>query len=227
MSLETSRLPLTQNIISGSLQHSTLKDSTEAMLRRALLDGEMKPGEIYSANAIATQLGLSNSPVREAMMSLVNRGLLELVRNRGFRVVELDDKDKREVYDLRLLVEVEAVRRISSRGLSENQIAELRALCQKTIDLTNGSLSEYLEADQEFHLKLVELLGNRRWLEIVEQLRDQSRVNGSYEHLEGDGKLLASAQEHEQITNAVIGGEPELAAALMIQHLEYARPETR
>lgn len=227
MSLEAPRLPLTQNIISGSLQHSTLKDSTEAMLRRALLDGEMKPGGIYSANAIAAQLGLSNSPVREAMMSLVNRGLLELVRNRGFRVVELDDKDKREVYDLRLLVEVEAVRRISSRGIDKQQAAELRALALKTIDLTKASLSEYLEADQEFHLKLVEILGNRRWLEIVEQLRDQSRVNGSYEHLKGDGKLLASAKEHEQITNAVIDGEPDLAAALMIQHLEYARPETR
>lgn len=225
MSLDASRLPFASDMVSQALRHSTLKDSTESMLRHALLSGDMKPGEIYSANAIATQLGLSNSPVREAMMSLVNRGLLELVRNRGFRVVELSDADKREVYDLRLLVEVEAVRRIAARRVTEGEAMELRKLTQKTVDLTQGDLADYLEADQEFHLKLVELLGNQRWLEIVERLRDQSRVNGSYEHLKGDGQLLASAQEHERITEAVISGEPDLAAALMIQHLEYARPD--
>ena len=49
------------------------------------MSGDMQPGKIYSANALATQLGVSNSPVREAMMALSEKGLLEVVRNRGFR----------------------------------------------------------------------------------------------------------------------------------------------
>jgi DNA-binding GntR family transcriptional regulator len=100
----------------SALQHLTLKDSAEEIVRRALLSGSMKPGQIYSANSLSAQLGVSNSPTREAMLALAGKGLLEVVRNRGFRVVEMSDRDKQEVYDLRLLIEVEAVRRVTAAG---------------------------------------------------------------------------------------------------------------
>ena len=213
---------------SGALSHpATLKDSTESLIRRALISGEMQPGEIYSANKLASQLGISNSPVREAMMSLVHSGLLELVRNRGFRVVELTENDKREVYELRLHVEVDAIRRVAARGITTEQADHILHMSQRTVDLVNTSLVDYLEADQQFHLALVGLLGNDRWLEIVKNLRDQSRVNGYYTFLEHNDHLISSAEEHQQITQAIINGEPELAAALMVKHLEYARPKKR
>ncbi|MEX5293670.1 GntR family transcriptional regulator [Kocuria sp. CPCC 205268] len=206
------------------LSRSTLKDSTEALIRRALLSGAMKPGEIYSANALAARLGVSNSPAREAMMSLANKGLLELVRNRGFRVVELTDQDKQEVYDLRLLVEVEAVRRVAATGVPAEQAALLRTLTEQTVEAAGaGGVLEYLEADQRFHIALVGMLGNTRWTAIVENLRDQSRINGSY-HLQERGLVRSSAAEHRGITEAVVAGDPELAAQRMIRHLDYARP---
>ncbi len=206
------------------LPRSTLKDSTEALIRRALLSGAMKPGEIYSANALAARLGVSNSPAREAMMSLANKGLLELVRNRGFRVVELTDQDKQEVYDLRLLVEVEAVRRVAATGVPAEQAALLRTLTEQTVEAAGaGGVLEYLEADQRFHIALVGMLGNTRWTAIVENLRDQSRINGSY-HLQERGLVRSSAAEHRGITEAVVAGDPELAAQRMIRHLDYARP---
>lgn len=185
----------------------------------------MRPGVIYSANSMATELNVSNSPVREAMMSLTNSGLLELVRNRGFRVVEFTESDKREVYELRLHVEVEAIRRVAARGITEDQANHLSALSQQTVDLVGEPLVDYLEADQRYHLALVKLLNNKRWLDFVENLRDQSRVNGYYKFLEDNDHLVNSAQEHQRITQAVIRGEAELAAALMVQHLEYARPK--
>ena len=73
----------------------TLKDEATSIVRHALMSGDMQPGKIYSANALATQLGVSNSPVREAMMALSEKGLLEVVRNRGFRVVEMTAKDQK------------------------------------------------------------------------------------------------------------------------------------
>lgn len=213
---------------SGALSHpATLKDSTEELIRRALISGEMYPGEIYSANKLASQLQISNSPVREAMMSLVNSGLLELVRNRGFRVVELTEQDKREVYELRLHVEVDAIRRVAERGITAEQAEHISHMSQRTVDLVDASLVDYLEADQEYHLTLVGLLGNNRWQEIVKNLRDQSRVNGYYTFLEHNDHIASSAEEHQQITQAIINSEPELAAALMVKHLEYARPKQR
>ncbi|MDN6358770.1 GntR family transcriptional regulator [Yaniella sp.] len=220
--------PWVPQLPSGTLSHpATLKDSTEALIRRALVSGEMRPGELYSANKLASQLEVSNSPVREAMMSLVNSGLLELVRNRGFRVVELTEEDKREVYELRLHIEVDALRRIANRGITPEQAEYISTMSQNTVDLIDAPLVDYLEADQQYHLALVGLLGNKRWKKIVENLRDLSRVNGYYTFLEDSDHIAHSADEHQQITQAIINGEPELAAALMVKHLEYARPKQR
>lgn len=218
-------MPWLSTIPANVLNHSTLKESIELILRRALVSGEMRPGEIYSANKMATQLRVSNSPVREAMMSLANSGLLELVRNRGFRVVEMTEDDKREVYELRMQIEVEAIRRVTERGITEEQAKHISELSQQTVDLVDQPVVDYLEADQRYHLALVGLLNNKRWLKFVENLRDQSRVNGYYRFLEDNDHLVNSAQEHQRITQAVIRGESELAAALMVQHLEYARPK--
>lgn len=218
-------MPWLSTIPANALNHSTLKESIEVILRRALVSGEMRPGEIYSANKMATQLRVSNSPVREAMMSLANSGLLELVRNRGFRVVEMTEDDKREVYELRMQIEVEAIRRVTERGITEEQAKHISELSQQTVDLVDQPVVDYLEADQRYHLALVGLLNNKRWLKFVENLRDQSRVNGYYRFLEDNDHLVNSAQEHQRITQAVIRGESELAAALMVQHLEYARPK--
>lgn len=214
----------TPGLDSQALSRQTLKDSTETMIRRALLNGAMKPGEIYSANALASQLGISNSPAREAMMSLVNKGLLELVRNRGFRVVELSQKDKQEVYELRRLMEVEAVRRAAERTVDDATAAELRALAQKTVELSaQGDIAAYLEADQTFHSALVGRLGNSRWSEIVDNLRDQSRVNGAYSYLQDGGLMPNTAHEHLEIVEAVLAGDGDRASELMIEHLDYAR----
>lgn len=207
------------------LTPATLKESTEQMIRRALLNGDMRAGEIYSANALARQLGISNSPAREAMMTLVNKGLLELVRNRGFRVVELSDTDKREIYELRLQIEVEAVRRVAAAGVSTSETEFLRAAAQRTVNLAQrDDMGDYLEADQSFHAGLVGMNGNRRWTDIVENLRDLSRVNGFYRFLATDHYLAESADEHLRIAAAVIAGDAERAAELMVHHLEYARP---
>ncbi|GAB3700821.1 GntR family transcriptional regulator [Corynebacterium nasicanis] len=210
------------------LSKRTLKDSAEALIRRALLDGVMKPGEVYSANSLARTLEISNSPVREAMMTLAERGLLELVRNRGFRVVEMTLEDRLEVYELRRLIEVEAVRRVAGLRLSESVATELRRLADMTIvafgEGGEGLISEYLEADHQFHMYIVDLLGNRRWSDMVERLRDQSRINGFYMHLREAGMVKRTAEEHLALADAIISRDVQRAAEVMDRHLEYARP---
>ena len=67
----------------SQLQQVSLRDQALAVIRRGMITGEIVPGEIYSANSLAVKLGVSNSPVRDAMLSLVNQGLMETVRNRG------------------------------------------------------------------------------------------------------------------------------------------------
>ena len=212
----------------AKLSQSTLKQSTQALIRQLLFSGVMIPGEIYSANSLATHLGISNSPAREAMMALAANGLLEPVRNRGFRVVELSEHDRFEVYEMRVLIEVEAVRQAAARDIGVEVIEKIVDLAQKSVEKLPASNREpalpYLNADHDFHMALVDAVGNSRWSKIVSNLRDESRVNGAYCHLEDNQGLQHSAQEHIGIAQAIRERDPEKAAALMLKHLEYARP---
>lgn len=213
------------------LDKRTLKDSTENLIRELLLKGAMKPGEIYSANALAKELNVSNSPVREAMMALAGRGLLETVRNRGFRVVELSDSDVQEIYSLRKLIEVEAVRNVAAMKLSPEQQEQLLALARATDErggaATPDAMYEYLEADHSFHIYLVSLLGNGRWTQMVSELRDQSRINGYYLHLMEYDRIARTASEHLNLADAIVSRDVQGAVEAMIRHLEYAKgPQT-
>lgn len=208
------------------IDRSTLKDSVQAMLRELLLKGTFSPGDILSANALAKQLRLSNSPVREAMLALVERGLLEVERGRGFRLVELSEHDIQEVYEMRRLVEVEAVRKAAQMHLDDSQKDALWGLARRTDELGNVSsdeqLFQYLEADQRFHMYIASLSGNSRLEAAVDKFRDQSRVNGYYLHLSRCA-LRGTADEHLRIADAIVSRDVQRAVELMIDHLEYAR----
>lgn len=202
----------------------TLKDEAIEVVRKALMSGDMKPGLIYSANSLAPQLGVSNSPVREAMMELASKGLLEVVKNRGFRVVEMTDTDRQEIYDLRMLIEVPAVLQVAARGLNDEQKAELERLADETLAQARpDNMLAYLETDQAFHMRIIGLLNNARLNAIVENLRDQSRIRGSY-HLQERGLLRQSAEEHLPIVRALIAGDLKILERLLVEHLDYARP---
>lgn len=213
----------------SALSQSTLKQSTQNLIRQLLFSGIMVPGEIYSANSLASHLGISNSPAREAMMALAAIGLLEPVRNRGFRVVELSEHDRYEVYEMRVLIEVEAARQAAARDIGHEQIEKIVQLAHRSIEALPSTREDpalpYLNADHDFHMAVVDSIGNSRWSKTISNLRDESRVNGAYRHLEDNQGLQHSAQEHIDIAKAVQERDPEKAAALMLKHLEYARPK--
>ncbi|MEU9454874.1 GntR family transcriptional regulator [Streptomyces sp. NPDC048277] len=193
------------------------------ILRQRLVSGDLKPGEIYSAQALAAELGVSGSPVREAMLTLVNQGLMEPVRNRGFLVVSLSEKDRQDILELRVMLEVPAMVRLAGRA----EVAAARAEYQAVADLIvsaaeTGDVVEYLEQDRVFHLGLIGMLGNPRLTQAVENLRDQTRLFGLQSLIES-GTLTASALEHAEILAAMVSGDQAATEALMSRHLEHVR----
>src|SRR5260221_9167673 len=87
----------------------SLREQALSAIRSGIVLGEIKPGVVYSAPSIAAQLGVSSTPVREAMTELVTEGLATPVRNKGFRIVELTDHDLDEIFQLRVLLEAPTV----------------------------------------------------------------------------------------------------------------------
>jgi DNA-binding GntR family transcriptional regulator len=202
------------------MQVESIRAQTLAMIRQSLVSGEYKAGDLISAAAMASRLNVSNSPVREAMLELVSEGILEVERNRGFRVIPLSEHDLDEVYEVRLWLESQAMRELAARKID---VESSRPLAQRTVEAARKQdLSEFLRADREFHLSLLERLGNTRLSKIVENLRDQTRLYG-IQALADAGKLEASGVEHLEIIDAVLRCDPAAAEAAMTRHLAHIR----
>lgn len=202
--------------------HEHLRDRVAHALRAALIAGELRPGLVYSAPALAAEFGVSATPVREAMLDLTREGLVETVRNKGFRVTELTEQDLDEFTDLRAMIEVPTVGRIARQARAE----QLEALRPNALEIVEAARQHdilgYLEADHRFHLALLGLAGNRRLVEEVGNLRKRSRLFG-LEHLAETGQLTASAEEHVELLDLVVAGDAEGAEACMFAHLSHIR----
>lgn len=202
------------------MRRLSLRDQALSALRKGLVTGELAAGEVYSAASLAADFGVSTSPVREAMLALVDEGLLEALPNRGFRVVSFTEQDLAEIFELRMMLEVSGVGRAAVRGLGDRaeQLGQLVDAIERTA--REGDLAGNLQADRDFHIILLEASGNRRLVDSVACLRDQTRLN-NLRTLTTDGQLNDSAAEHRPLLEAVRRGDRALAEELMRRHLSH------
>ena len=204
------------------LRATSLRDQAHEVIRASIVGGDLEPGEIVSAATLAERLGVSATPVREAMLDLAHAGLVEPVRNRGYRVLAPDDRDLDEISELRLMLEAPAVRR-TTKLASAAQLDDLeREVDAIEASAERGDLTAFLSADRRFHLGLLELAGNTRLVRLVGQLRDQTRLFGLGRMAES-GRLASSAREHRDILDAIRARDADRAEELMRAHLEHTR----
>ncbi|MFF3456746.1 GntR family transcriptional regulator [Streptomyces sp. NPDC002730] len=199
-----------------------LRDQVAHALRAALISGELRPGEVYSAPGLAEDFGVSATPVREAMLDLAREGLVEPVRNKGFRVTEVNERDLDQYTEIRTLIEVPMVGRIT-RSASREDLEALRPVADEIVRAAREhDLIGYLEADRQFHLSLLGLAGNERLVETVGDLRKRSRLYGLTALDERD-QLLPSAEEHLELLDLMLAGDAKAAEACMTRHLGHVR----
>ncbi|GHD87210.1 GntR family transcriptional regulator [Streptomyces naganishii] len=199
-----------------------LRDQVANALRAALIAGELRPGVVYSAPSLAAELGVSATPVREAMLDLAREGLVEAVRNKGFRITEMTDRDLDEFTEIRTLIEVPTVGRVA-RSARPEQLEALRPLARQIVTAAERhDVLAYLEADHQFHLELLSLAGNQHLVEVVADLRKRSRLYG-LANLDESGRLVASAQEHIELLDLIVAGKAREAEKCMRSHLAHVR----
>jgi DNA-binding GntR family transcriptional regulator len=200
----------------------SLRAQVARRIRAAIVTGEIESGRVYSARAYAEMLGVSPTPVREALVDLATDGLVVSVRNRGFLVPEPTDKDLDEIFELRMMLEVPAV-----SGLAGHQERADLVDLKKTADriatcAAESDLAGFLDHDRSFHLELLTLAGNRHLVDTVRRLRDEVRLVG-LPGLAVSGELAESAREHQKILDLIAKDRPDELAALMRQHLTHTR----
>jgi DNA-binding GntR family transcriptional regulator len=209
-------------VIGSLAASSSLRSRVTEVLRQAMIAGELEPGQIYSAPALAERLGVSATPVREAMMELTKEGLVETLRHRGYRVVEVGDVALDEIIELRELIEVPTVGRVA-RVATPEQIDLLRPLADRLNETAEaGELQEFIATDMDFHLRLLAIGGNGHLVEEVRRLRGLSRLS-ALRRLSGEGRLVVTAQEHHDLLDLVQAGDASGAEDLMRRHLGHVR----
>ena len=204
------------------LERESLRDQARQAIRTSVITGELESGPLYTIGAFATRLGVSATPVREALGDLANDGLVQIIRNRGFVVPSVSEHDLDEIFELRLMLEVPAVERSAGRLDDTGRAACRLYVEQGKAAAQAGDLVAFLELDAAFHRELLLPIGNARLVEIIARLRDQTRLYG-LPQLAVEGLLTASAKEHESLLAAVEAGDAERARDEMTRHLKHTR----
>ncbi|MFF4398715.1 GntR family transcriptional regulator [Streptomyces sp. NPDC001480] len=183
-----------------------------------LTDPEMQ-GAFLSEQELADRIGVSRTPIREALLQLAAEGLVELVPKRGARVAPLTGREIRELMELRGIVERYAAQQLVAGGGAP--VAELRSLLERQRELTGADQArEFIAVDHRFHSALVSAVGNSLLDRHYDGLRSRQVRTGVVALFSRQGRQEAVLDEHEAILDALAAGDAQAACAAIDYHLE-------
>jgi len=205
------------------VQRASVRGQILDALRTALVTGELAPGAVYSAPALGERFGVSATPVREAMQQLALEGAVEVVPNRGFRVIERGTRELAELAEIRALIEVPVMLRLA-RTVPTARWAELRPLAEATVRAaSSGCRATYAESDRAFHRAVLALAGNAQLVQIADELHRRAQwplVGGPVSR--GRADLVADAAEHTALLDALIAEDLTVVQSLVREHFTGA-----
>jgi len=197
-------------------------DTAYRRIKQRILDNVYAPGTQVLEQALADDLGLSRTPVREALVRLAQEGLVAVVPRHGMRVLPLSPNDMREIYEVLTSLEPTAIALLAARRPSAAEIAPLAEACAAMeAALAGDDLDSWAKADERFHLALVELCGNRRLAAMVMTVWDQSHRARMFT-LKLRPSPIASTREHRAALQAILDGDADRARELYRRHRERA-----
>jgi len=196
-------------------------DAAYEILRQKIMDSELAPGSQLLEQEIALLLGLSRTPIREALIRLQLEGLVQVIPRHGIRIVPTSISDIKEIYEVLISLEPTAAALIAS-AQPPVDVTPLESACNDMTEaLERGDMQAWALADEAFHLQLVVLSGNKRLSDIVMTCWDQvHRVRQFTQRLRPHPQPRESIAEHRAIIEAVRSGDAKLAADLYRRHRE-------
>jgi DNA-binding GntR family transcriptional regulator len=185
-------------------------------LKQELLDGVIRPGDRIVDTDVCERLGVSRTPVREALLALERDGLVRIVPRQGYFASEISVSDALDAYQLRFILEPIATA-LAARQISDTQLAELRdvlaALSRLEDDPSDDALAQAIELNKSFHVLIAQASGNGRLSRVMADLMD---ALGRLVRVDLRTRTSAAATwrvEHEEILGALEARDPDRAAA--------------
>jgi len=191
-------------------------------LEESILSGRIKPGESLIELKLSEQLGVSRTPVREAIRMLEQKGLVQIIPNKGAVVLGISEKDLEDIYTIRMYIEGLASR-LAAANITDEQILELSELVdlQEFYSLKQ-STSHIKDLDSRFHEKIYEYSNNRT---LQHTLSDLHHMVVRYRQLSfaAEGRAEKAIEEHRQILQALARHDQDAAEKLTVQHISNAK----
>jgi DNA-binding GntR family transcriptional regulator len=213
----TSTQPAAAASASGTpLPQRALYEQVAETVRARILAHTLGAGSWIDEKALADELGISRTPLREALKVLASEGLVTMKLRRGAYVTEVSERDLAEVFHLLALLECDAVNVLARRATAD-QLAQLQAL-HEALEAAVDDRDRFFAANEAFHLALLTLADNRWRLQLVTDLRKVMKLK-RHHSLFRQGRVQASLQEHRAILAALQAHDADRAVALMRDHL--------
>lgn len=199
-------------------EYLPLRDVVFNTLRRAILRGELKPGERLMEIQLANKLGVSRTPIREAIRKLELEGLVLMIPRKGAEVAEITEKNLRDVLEVRCALEELAVQLACDR-IDKSEVKELRAAAEHFKDvLDSDDITQIAQADEAFHDVIFTATDNQRLIQLLNNLREQM-YRYRIEYLKKKECYPQLMEEHEAIICAIEGHDKEKATQITGQHI--------
>ncbi|MFE9256407.1 GntR family transcriptional regulator [Streptomyces sp. NPDC006879] len=200
----------------------TAADRVYHHVKQGVLERHFEGGALLTEGELALAVGVSRTPVREALLKLEVEGLIRLYPKKGALVLAVSAQEITDVVETRLLVEEFTVRKaVPAPATLIDRLEEL--LEQQRRHAAGGDLTEVAAADRCFHAEIVRHAGNQILSRLYDQLRDrQLRMGVAVMHSQPD-RIAKNIAEHSEILNAIRAGDGELAAAHVREHLGWVK----
>jgi DNA-binding GntR family transcriptional regulator len=196
----------------------SLSQQAYRKLREKILNNELRPGRFFLEKELAALLGISRTPLKEALVKLENEGLIEVQPRHGMQVLPLSANDMAEVYQIITSLECEAVSIIAQKGLSQREVSQLEktgAAMEQA--LAQNALADWARADEDFHRLLLDFCGNVRLKQTVLSFWDLSH-RARFFTLKLRDKPVSSTHDHQRVIEAIKMQNPDEAVRIHRQH---------
>ena len=200
-------------------EYLPLRDVVFNTLRENILTGEMKPGERLMEIHLANRLGVSRTPIREAIRMLELEGLVTMVPRKGAEVAQISEKGLRDVLEVRQALDALAME-LACERITEEEVRELRKACDAFIRMTRTQDAVRIaQADVELHDIIVRATGNDRLIQLVNNLSEQM-YRYRFEYIKDTSQHERLVEEHRIIYQAIVDKDKETASRAAKIHID-------
>ncbi|MBQ8184649.1 MAG: GntR family transcriptional regulator [Lachnospiraceae bacterium] len=200
-------------------EYLPLRDVVFQTLRQAILKGELEPGERLMEIHLAKRLGVSRTPIREAIRKLELEGLVVMIPRRGAVVASITEKDMRDVLQVRKTLEVMAVE-VACGSMNDEDMKKLQEACETfSKSLTTQDAVRMAQADMGFHEIIYGATGNQKLIGILSNLREQM-FRYRLEYLKDPDSYERVEKEHNRICRGICEKDKDRACQAMREHID-------